>query len=96
MIGHGAEMSSTEIKLRVIVVRSPPDVTWWVGSKRGGFPGRERSDGSDLAFELVARIKDGRLLGDGFDCRIRRPGTCWTRRWLQRRPFTTTRLEDSR
>src|SRR5512144_2421726 len=57
-------MPATEITLRVIVVRSPPDVTWCIGSKRGGFPGRVRSDGSDLTFEVVARIKDGRLLGD--------------------------------
>jgi hypothetical protein len=50
--------------LRVIVVGSPPDVTWCIGSKRGGFPGRVRSDGGDLTFDVVARVKDGRLLGD--------------------------------
>jgi hypothetical protein len=57
-------MTATEIKLRIVVVGSPPDVSWCVGSKRGGFPGHLRSDGGDLTFEVVARVEEGRLLGD--------------------------------
>lgn len=92
-IGYVAAMPATSITLRIVVVGSPPDVTWCVGSKRGGFLGIVRANGTDLTFEVVARVKDGRLLGD----EIQGPpaarflylasgtlagdaGSCWTRR----------------
>jgi hypothetical protein len=58
-------MTASELTLRIVVVAPPPGVTFSIGSKRAGhFPGQVRSTGADLTFEVVARVKDGRLLGD--------------------------------
>jgi hypothetical protein len=91
--GYPADVPATQLNLRIVVVAPPPNVTFCIGSKRGGFPGQVRSTGHDLMFEVVARVKEGRLLGD----EIQGPPTarfvyvasgtlagdaasCWTRR----------------
>ncbi|MCE9593006.1 MAG: DUF5990 family protein [Planctomycetes bacterium] len=57
-------MSESQLTLRIVVVAPPREVTFCIGSKRGEFVQQVRSLGKDLTFEVVARVKEGRLLGD--------------------------------
>jgi hypothetical protein len=56
-------MSESELVLRIVLVAPPSEVTFCIGSRSGELIQQARSSGDDLAFEVVARVKDGRLLG---------------------------------
>jgi hypothetical protein len=87
-------VSEHPLHLRIVLVAPPPDVAFAIGSK-GAEPliQRMRSRGKDLTVEVVARVKDGRLLGNEihgppaarfvYVCSgtlAGDPTSCWTRR----------------